>query len=58
MPAIALMYHDIVDGDAYDASGFAGADAALYKLGRGEFEAHLAAIAEAGAPRPDPKSVG
>lgn len=52
MPAIALMYHDIVDGDAYDASGFAGADAALYKLGRGEFEAHLSAIAESGAARP------
>lgn len=52
MPAIALMYHDVVDGDDYDASGFAGADAALYKLGRGEFEAHLAAIAASGAARP------
>jgi peptidoglycan/xylan/chitin deacetylase (PgdA/CDA1 family) len=52
MPAIALMYHDIVDGDAYDASGFAGADAALYKLGRAEFEAHLAAIAGAAAAGP------
>ncbi|HEV3467914.1 MAG TPA: polysaccharide deacetylase family protein [Pyrinomonadaceae bacterium] len=52
MPAIALMYHDVVDGDAYDASGFAGADAALYKLGRAEFEAHLAAIAASGAARP------
>jgi peptidoglycan/xylan/chitin deacetylase (PgdA/CDA1 family) len=49
MPVIALMYHDIVEGDDYDASGFAGADAALYKLGRAEFEAHLAAIEAAGA---------
>lgn len=52
MPAIALMYHDIVSGGAYDASGFAGADAALYKLDAAEFEAHLAAIAGAAAARP------
>jgi peptidoglycan/xylan/chitin deacetylase (PgdA/CDA1 family) len=52
MPAIALMYHDVVDGDAYDASGFAGADAALYKLGRELFAAHLSAIAESGVARP------
>jgi len=52
MPAIALMYHDVVEGDAYDASGFAGADAALYKLGREEFEAHLSAIAARAVGRP------
>jgi Polysaccharide deacetylase len=39
----ALMYHDVVDGHD-DASGFPGADAALYKIGRREFERHLDAL--------------
>ncbi len=40
------MYHDVVDGDAWNASGFAGGDADIYKLERSLFEKHLAAIAE------------
>ncbi len=36
------MYHDICD--EADASGFAGADAALYKISSAEFSSHLAAI--------------
>ncbi len=44
MKAISLMYHDICDD--VDASGFAGADAALYKISAPVFAAHLNAISE------------
>src|SRR5580765_2385059 len=40
----ALMYHDIVDAGAADSSGFAGRDAALYKVAPGLFDAHLDGI--------------
>jgi peptidoglycan/xylan/chitin deacetylase (PgdA/CDA1 family) len=40
----ALMYHDIVDARAADSSGFAGRDAALYKVAPAVFEDHLDAI--------------
>jgi peptidoglycan/xylan/chitin deacetylase (PgdA/CDA1 family) len=43
--SLALLYHDVVDSDSYDSSGFAGAGAARYKLSLGEFRAHLRAIA-------------
>jgi peptidoglycan/xylan/chitin deacetylase (PgdA/CDA1 family) len=43
------MYHDVVEGDNPDSSGFPGAAAALYKLTRPVFEGHLKAIAAAGA---------
>jgi peptidoglycan/xylan/chitin deacetylase (PgdA/CDA1 family) len=52
MRAISIMYHDVVDADAYDTSGFPGADAALYKLERDQFEQHLKAIAGAVAGKP------
>jgi hypothetical protein len=42
--AIALMYHDIVPSARRDSSGFAGPDAARYKLTPGQFDAHLQAI--------------
>jgi peptidoglycan/xylan/chitin deacetylase (PgdA/CDA1 family) len=42
MKAISLMYHDVCE-DA-DASGFPGADAALYKISSAEFSSHLASI--------------
>ncbi|HVG38265.1 MAG TPA: polysaccharide deacetylase family protein [Pyrinomonadaceae bacterium] len=44
--AISIMYHDVVAaaGD-HEASGFPGTDAALYKLDRQQFAAHLRAIA-------------
>jgi peptidoglycan/xylan/chitin deacetylase (PgdA/CDA1 family) len=41
---IALMYHDIVEREGHRASGFPGADAALYKLEPDQFERHLEAI--------------
>lgn len=44
-----LEYHDIVAGDDFEASGFEGASAASYKLGRASFVAHLGAIAASGA---------
>jgi hypothetical protein len=47
MRAISIMYHDVVERGEYEASGFPGADAALYKLEREHFEHHLEAIAEA-----------
>ena len=45
MRVTSIMYHDVVDHGAYDASGFSGADANLYKVERDQFEAHLKAIA-------------
>ena len=44
MRLLALEYHDVVAGEAFDASGFPGPDAASYKMRRRDFEAHLAAI--------------
>jgi peptidoglycan/xylan/chitin deacetylase (PgdA/CDA1 family) len=46
MRALALEYHDVVERDAFDESGFPGAGPASYKLTRQDFEAHLAAIAQ------------
>jgi peptidoglycan/xylan/chitin deacetylase (PgdA/CDA1 family) len=43
--AACLLYHDVIDGADWDSSGFTGPGTAKYKLGRPEFEAHLAAIA-------------
>ncbi len=47
MRAISLMYHDVVKLSAHETSGFAGADAATYKIAAEQFEAHLRAIATA-----------
>ena len=44
---ISLLYHDVIEGNAADASGFPGGAAAVYKLERGRFTDHLAAIAAA-----------
>lgn len=41
------MYHDVVARDEHERSGFAGADAALYKLDPAQFAAHLEAMGEA-----------
>jgi len=54
MRAVSVMYHDVVAGGRFDESGFAGADADLYKLGREEFARHLDALAAA---RPDPPAL-
>src|ERR1700676_2205850 len=40
----ALMYHDVVPAGGEDTSGFAGRDAALYKVTPELFDAHLRAI--------------
>src|SRR5437660_789594 len=40
----ALMYHDVVSATNVDGSGFPGRDAALYKIGPEQFDAHLYAI--------------
>jgi len=45
MTLFSLMYHDVVEGTDYDASGFPGGDAALYKLERTQFAEHLRSIA-------------
>ncbi|MGI8556000.1 MAG: polysaccharide deacetylase family protein [Pyrinomonadaceae bacterium] len=44
MNVIALMYHDIVEAGKARASGFASADADIYKLDKDLFEKHLNAI--------------
>jgi peptidoglycan/xylan/chitin deacetylase (PgdA/CDA1 family) len=49
VPLIALEYHDVVRGDAWDESGFPGASAATYKLPADRFAAHLDALNRAGA---------
>jgi len=41
------MYHDVVARGEHEASGFPGADAALYKLDPAQFAAHLDAISNA-----------
>ncbi|HYP52495.1 MAG TPA: polysaccharide deacetylase family protein, partial [Pyrinomonadaceae bacterium] len=46
------MYHDVVPGGRWDESGFAGADAALYKLDREQFARHLRAVADAVREKP------
>lgn len=45
MRALSLEYHDVVDGDDFDCSGFPGAGPASYKIRRDVFEQHLEAIA-------------
>jgi peptidoglycan/xylan/chitin deacetylase (PgdA/CDA1 family) len=45
--AISLMYHDVIDRDSVDASGFPGPGAALYKITPVDFRRHLNAIQEA-----------
>ena len=42
--AISLLYHDVISGNNPDDSGFAGTDAAEYKLSRDEFSIHLQAV--------------
>jgi peptidoglycan/xylan/chitin deacetylase (PgdA/CDA1 family) len=44
----SLLYHDVVDDGAWASSGFGGGDAAIYKLTRSAFEAHLDRLAMLG----------
>ena len=50
MRVITLEYHDVVEGGAFDASGFPGNDAASYKMDARDFAAHLDAVAGCGRP--------
>jgi peptidoglycan/xylan/chitin deacetylase (PgdA/CDA1 family) len=43
--AACLLYHDVIDGDDWDSSGFTGPGTAIYKMSEQQFEAHLAALA-------------
>jgi len=42
--ALSILYHDLIEHDAYDDSGFPGPAAARYKLSGDDFEDHLEAI--------------
>lgn len=44
-----LLYHDVVEGGDWASSGFASGDAAIYKLTRTAFQAHLDRLAVLGA---------
>jgi peptidoglycan/xylan/chitin deacetylase (PgdA/CDA1 family) len=44
MQALGLEYHDVVEPDDFDGSGFQGAGPASYKLTYDDFERHAAAI--------------
>jgi len=52
MNFITLMYHDVAPRGAFATSGFAGADADLYKLATEDFNAHLNTIAQRAAHAP------
>jgi len=43
---VCLLYHDVVESNNWDSSGFTGPGSARYKLSRAEFAAHLEAIAK------------
>jgi peptidoglycan/xylan/chitin deacetylase (PgdA/CDA1 family) len=47
-----LLYHDVVEAGAREASGFSGGAAGLYKLTIEGFERHLAALRDAGVGPP------
>jgi len=49
---IALQYHDVIEGDDFDVSGFSGPEAATYKIDLGTFRAHLQAIQALGTAPP------
>lgn len=46
MRAITLLYHDVVDTDQFQTSGFSGADADIYKMDLPYFKEHIRALAE------------
>ena len=50
MRIASLLYHDVVAGEGFAASGFAGGDADIYKLRREAFAAHLDAVCAVARP--------
>jgi peptidoglycan/xylan/chitin deacetylase (PgdA/CDA1 family) len=53
----SLLYHDVVGGEDYSASGFPGGDADIYKLRRAAFEAHVDAVSAVARPTTSVESV-
>ena len=53
MRVIALQYHDVIDGGAWESSGFPGDDAATYKMSAADFAGHVRAVSGAAPPHPD-----
>jgi peptidoglycan/xylan/chitin deacetylase (PgdA/CDA1 family) len=47
---VALEYHDIVEGERFEASGFPGAASRTYKMTASRFAAHCESVAQAGVP--------
>jgi peptidoglycan/xylan/chitin deacetylase (PgdA/CDA1 family) len=43
-PSVAIMFHDVIEGADWEASGFPGGANARYKLSLAQFERHLDAI--------------
>jgi peptidoglycan/xylan/chitin deacetylase (PgdA/CDA1 family) len=52
VPALTLIYHDVLADSGTDDSGFSGADAASYKLPVAQFRRHLDIVASALGGRP------
>ncbi|MCS6288609.1 MAG: polysaccharide deacetylase family protein [Nitrospira sp.] len=46
MRAVCLMYHDIIDSNAFEGSGFSDNFANRYTVERAEFQAHMAALSK------------
>jgi peptidoglycan/xylan/chitin deacetylase (PgdA/CDA1 family) len=46
MIVTGIMYHDVVEAERWETSGFAGSGADIYKLDRRVFEEHLAELAK------------
>lgn len=47
MKALSILYHDVIDREDFDSSGFPGPAAARYKLRSEDFAKHLDAISQA-----------
>ena len=56
MGPLSLEYHDVIDGEVVDESGYPGAGPGSYKRERSEFERHLAL--EVGVVAPEVNAVG
>jgi peptidoglycan/xylan/chitin deacetylase (PgdA/CDA1 family) len=50
MKVASLLYHDVVGPEGFAASGFPGGDAAIYKLTREAFAAHVDAVSRVARP--------
>ena len=46
MKAVSLLYHDVIEANDFESSGFPGAEAAIYKLNIADLERHFQSISE------------